>query len=80
MGGAALEEGELDGPGLAAQTFLHGLGEEGGGPAHLLVAKGIGRGSPRAIFRDKGALAVVNALGHSHQAVVLFAPHPGDIP
>lgn len=67
MGTAALEEGELDATDLHTEGLLHRGSQVGGQTAQLGVAETIGgRGLG---LGDKGAVGVVDALGHGHQAV-----------
>ena len=67
MGAAALEEGELDAADLHAEGPLHRGGQMGGQTAQLGMAEAVGgRGLG---LGDEGAVGVVDALGHGHQAV-----------
>ena len=64
---AALEQGQLDAADLHPHLLLDHVGQHGGQTAQLGVPKAVGGGGLG--LGDEGAVGVVDALGHGHQAV-----------
>ncbi|MPM24823.1 hypothetical protein SDC9_71309 [bioreactor metagenome] len=67
---AALQKAQLDAPDLGAGLLLDDCGKRGGKAAKLGVTEPVGGGGLR--LGDKGAVWIVDPLGHGHHAVALF--------
>ena len=67
---AALEEGELNAPDLSAGLLLDHTGQQSRQTAQLSVSEAVGGGGLG--LRDEGAVGVVDALRHGHDAVAVF--------
>ena len=70
MGGAALQQVQLDAADLGARLLLQDLGQNGGQTAQLGVAEAVGGGGLG--LGHEVAVGVVDALGHGHNAVALL--------
>ena len=69
MGGAALQQAQLDAADLGAGGSLDHVGQAGSQAAQLGMAEAVGAGGLR--LGDEAAVGIVDALGHGDDAVLL---------
>ena len=74
VGGAALQQAQLDAANLGAGGGLHHGGQAGSQAAQLGMAEAVGAGGLG--LGDEGSVGVVDALGDRHQAVLLLGVDP----
>ena len=77
MGGAALQQAELDAAHLRAGLFLHDIRQRGGKSAELRMTEAVGRGGLR--LGDERAVGIVDAFGDGDDAVAVLLIGLGDL-